>query len=538
MNHSFNLIDEPWIPCVPLTGGPAVEVGIRDALLKAREYREVFSESPLVTVSLHRLLLAILHAACNPERKQDWRRLWGEGLPVREIAAYLEKWGPRFDLFDQEHPFYQAAGFSTGKGTPEKWEDRCFAPIRLANEAPDQNQPLLFDHRSHINADPCQPAQAARWLVATQSYALCSSNSSNIRIDGQIASTPGCKDGVAVAGMLLWLGGDSLAETLLLNLVSRKAKDGDRPAWEEEGLVTHCRESWARPQRIAGVAQLYTWQGRLVRLPPTQRNGHLMVSALYFTQGRSAHDTEEQDVMDPMKAYRRDGDDKPWMAVRLDRRKAAWRDAHALLSRDRKRFKCSGIIEQVASLIEDGSLPADTMYTINAAGIAKGKEAAKVMLWRHDRFPAPGALLTDTDMVERLGYALRCAETIATQLDRANRRLCQLFLSPETSPPPDKKDVTKLSDSIHPRRAYWSRLEGKFHTLLHDLPADKERATDEWLHGVKTEADRAFHESAGQLGQSPRAIRARARVYANFDPEAEDKQKSKKARTIGEEVTI
>lgn len=56
----FNLIDEPWIPCIALDG-QSIEYGIRDTLLKAHELREICDDSPLVTVALHRLLLAILY---------------------------------------------------------------------------------------------------------------------------------------------------------------------------------------------------------------------------------------------------------------------------------------------------------------------------------------------------------------------------------------------------------------------------------------------------------------------------------------------
>jgi CRISPR system Cascade subunit CasA len=60
MTFSFNLIGRPFVPCVRLDG-QVVEYGLRDVLLKAQEIAELRDGSPLVTVALHRLLLAILH---------------------------------------------------------------------------------------------------------------------------------------------------------------------------------------------------------------------------------------------------------------------------------------------------------------------------------------------------------------------------------------------------------------------------------------------------------------------------------------------
>ena len=79
----FNLIDEPWIPCIDLHG-QRVEYGIRDTLLKAHELREICDDSPLVTVAIHRLLLAILYRAHEgPKGFGDWRRMTPQSLRLR-----------------------------------------------------------------------------------------------------------------------------------------------------------------------------------------------------------------------------------------------------------------------------------------------------------------------------------------------------------------------------------------------------------------------------------------------------------------------
>ena len=69
MPVSFNLVDEPWLP-VMWSDGTAGEVGLRDALVRAHEIREMVDGSPLVTVSLHRLLLVHLGRRASRARRR------------------------------------------------------------------------------------------------------------------------------------------------------------------------------------------------------------------------------------------------------------------------------------------------------------------------------------------------------------------------------------------------------------------------------------------------------------------------------------
>ena len=72
-HYSFNLIDGEWIPCIMLDGTTR-EFGLLETLARAHEVEEVFDPSPLITASLHRLLLAILHRNFGPASIQEWRR--------------------------------------------------------------------------------------------------------------------------------------------------------------------------------------------------------------------------------------------------------------------------------------------------------------------------------------------------------------------------------------------------------------------------------------------------------------------------------
>lgn len=75
----FNLVDEPWIPCLMLEDNTREELSLGGVFARSREIRELYDPSPLVTVSLHRLLLAILHRNFGPRNLDAWRDLWVRG---------------------------------------------------------------------------------------------------------------------------------------------------------------------------------------------------------------------------------------------------------------------------------------------------------------------------------------------------------------------------------------------------------------------------------------------------------------------------
>src|SRR5438067_1367232 len=111
---TFNLIDEPFIPCL-MTDGQASELGLLNTLLKSPDIAEIRDASPLVTVALHRLLLAILHRVYrgpkNPKERFEIRN--AKRFDADKIRLYFEQHKDRFDLFHEKYPFYQRSGFST-----------------------------------------------------------------------------------------------------------------------------------------------------------------------------------------------------------------------------------------------------------------------------------------------------------------------------------------------------------------------------------------------------------------------------------------
>ena len=86
---SFSLLSEPWIPLVSNTGQRQLG-SLRDALLEPEKWRGIHGASPIETLSLYRLLLAISHRAIGPD--PDPRVALIDSWPRVKLENYLLNW--------------------------------------------------------------------------------------------------------------------------------------------------------------------------------------------------------------------------------------------------------------------------------------------------------------------------------------------------------------------------------------------------------------------------------------------------------------
>ena len=503
----FNLIDEAWIPCIDLDG-KRVDYGIRDCLIRAHVLREICDDSPLVTVAIHRLLLAILYRAYNgPREFVAWKDIFTNGrFRGDAIDAYLNGWKDSFDILSNSLPFYQMAGLETRKAVPVH---------RLATECASGNNATLFDHNVDSTKDSWTYAETAQQLVACQSFALGFGKSGNARIDGIEEELPYSKDSVALRGMNIWLQGANLFETLCINLVP--VGDDSIPPWElgNPNIYRDKREGEKRRVVSAfGVVDRMTWQGRLIRLVGHEGG----IAEVYYTQGRSADKSDG----DPMKCYRA-SKNEGIVPLPLSANKAAWRDIHSVLMipDSRSGEKRPEVLNLIARARDAGIVDAVKPFGINVVGLATApSKAGKFLLWRHERIRVHPSVIADASLIRRLGSLVGNAEYAANEIRSRARRLCRLLLAPNCESPggdqPDPKDVNRLAGVIDSRPAFWARLEKHFYPLLEDLPDDKAAASDVWRGHIKQEAQRALEESIRMLGTNARAIQAIARVQTRF----------------------
>lgn len=511
---NFNLVEEPWIPCIDFSG-KNVELGIRKTLLKADQLQEIYDGSPLVTVAVHRLLLAILYRALEgPKDFKSWKDVYGDSsFYQHKVTAYFSKHKESFYLTDAEHPFFQMAELEIDKPSPI---------TRLSTECASGNNATLFDHNVDGKAVSWPAAKAAKALIECQSFALGFGRSAEAIIDGKKEKLPYSADASALRGMNIWLQGTTLFETLMINLVP--IDNNTPPPWEMDDPHKYRDRlnGRARTQVASfGVVDRYTWQSRLIRLIPEDG----VFSRAYFTQGRSA-DTSPGD---PMKVYRISGK-KGITALPLRPEKAAWRDAHAILtiSVGTSKEQRPWCFNHFARARLEGVFSPDKRVTVQVAGVAtEPGKSGKFLLWRHDRLPLPAELFSDPNMIERLGGLIQNAERAAVELRIRTYALVKRYLEMEKKDV-NKDEVARFFDSIDPRPAFWGRMEKYFLALVEQLPEDwdngtggwrpdeEQLATNSWREAVKKEARQALEESVLSLGTTARAIKAGAQLKIGF----------------------
>src|SRR6266542_2044414 len=257
---SFNLINNDWVPCRMAQGNNAKleYFGLAKLFEQARLVREIVGDSPPVTIALYRLLLAIVHRSLGPlSYHGEWQAYWRNEQSFQDgVAAYLKRAeiAERFDLFHSTHPFYQSSKAIEPRETinQDYWGKLLFQ---------DPGSALLFEHLAATDPPSLTPAQAARWLIALQSFDT-----------GGTKTAEEDKDYTSPAPLLLaatgLVCGRNLFETLMLNLYWSDLphfKDygdpaKDKPAWERDAPDSFT----LRPPD--GYLDLLTWQSRRIRL--------------------------------------------------------------------------------------------------------------------------------------------------------------------------------------------------------------------------------------------------------------------------------
>lgn len=491
---TFNLITQPWIPV--RKGEELLLVSLEQALLEAREFERIEDPSPLVTAALHRLLLAVLHRALEgPADACEAAEWFEEGFDRGKIQTYLSKYRDRFDLFHPERPFYQVPDFSL--------EDSRRSWTVLAPELNSDNNKVLFDHTVTSRPRPLHPAEAARLLVANQTFALSAGKS----VLCHTATAP-----VATAALALVLG-DNLHQTLCLNLVAYSKGEHERDAatWEQEPLRVADLKDCERARASAkGIVHRYTWLSRAVRLHPEEEGGQPIVRWIAYASGVRYEESRVR--RDPMVAVRTDPRDPTReRPLGFSEGRALWRDFAALLPKPGSAQGLAvadharNVYRALGRHFKQRGLP------VMVAGQASEKAKAKIELWRGEIYRLPEAILSEADLRVFVERCLNEAEEMGGVLNGAARALAAELLTMGDRQP-HKDDVSRLAQSFPHQVAYWSALEGHFADWISQLGPDFERQQTwlerAWREILQREALRAWRLAALAAGDDARALRA------------------------------
>jgi len=531
---SFDLLTEPWIPVldagVDLRATPEApatlrEIGLREALQRAHELREVYTDSPLETIALNRLLLALVLDVYQPTPDEDaWLEVWRAGrLPPEPLGAYLDEWGDRFNLLHGTYPFFQR----TTKDPSQEGKD----PAPLANlfhEQASGNNATLFGHDIDAEPQALPLAQAARGLVVIQAAAL-----------GGGASKPFYFSHAPLIGRAqFWIRGRSLFEALWLNAPPTvearmgAAKD-DAPVWRREAPEAY------RKRLHRGVLDVLTWPSRRLTLVAEVTDEDVMATGIYLTQGDKL---DPDPSNDPLAAYV-ESDKKGRFPLRFRTDRAVWRDADTLFNaQDPSRLGAPETFRWLArvSIEEPGESSLDDVlrtYGFDAFGLVN--DQAKAELWRHERLPLHVEVLREPARLRYVKDALKRAESVVRDkkhgLRRAIRVAAEYVLA---APPPgddghpnaDTKAVTAFAKSLGAERRYWAALEPAFFDYFGRVAqADDDAARDAtltaWQKTTNEVALHAYDAATSSFDGDARHLRAfaegRSRLYGLKPPELE-----------------
>jgi CRISPR system Cascade subunit CasA len=497
MTYSFNLVDQPWIPCIA-PDGRARELSLREALKQAHILRGITGDSPLETAALYRLLLAIVHSAFRgPESAADWNELWQAGAwDTPWLNAYLDKWQHRFDLFDPERPFYQ------GK------DDRVRAKsiINVVMDMASGANATLFDHHTETIGAMLTCPQAARLVVAVQTFGLaglCDPQQKLVFTDAPWAR-----------GIIFLVESDTLFQTLALNLLRYDddhplgfaATGNDCPAWESENPL----EEREYPK---GYLDYLTWQNRRILLIPEGDETQPGISVVSIAPGLRLNAT----LLDPFKNYRKD-EQLGYLSTRFSEERALWRDSSALFNvKEQSEKHPPANFAWIARLADLGYIEVQRTLRFMALGMANNQ--AKVEFFRQEHMPLPLAFLEDSQLVGQLDSALLKAEETRGKLWSAVSWMSVLIVSPNSDGKSwkdinriTKEQAAQLYNHWSVEREYWGALELPFLRLLEGLPADPGTAMNEWEDTLKQTAWLVLEKAADQAGDSVHALKAAVRA--------------------------
>ena len=270
-NPEYNLLDEPWIP-VRLVDGTITDVGLLELLRRTTDIADLACELPTQSIAIQRLILAIAYRVATPHDARDWARQWDDGAPTEQMIEYLEQWRDRFYLFGGRFPFMQVADLRTAKDAVSGLE-------KLIADVPNGEQFFTTRHGRALACIP--PSEAARWLVHAQAYDPSGIRSGAVG-DSQVKGGKGYPIGPAWCGHLglVWLKGQDLDETLVLNLIPAStaelrgvdsSTEWGACSWEISEPETSVRGDYslldpAGTPRELSIPRLLTWHSRRIRL--------------------------------------------------------------------------------------------------------------------------------------------------------------------------------------------------------------------------------------------------------------------------------
>jgi CRISPR system Cascade subunit CasA len=485
----LNLWTEPWIG-VQKEGGGIETLGIRQVLMKAQVYKELYEISPLVVIGIHRLLTAILQYVFEPKSASNITQLWKlKQIPPEILDRFEKQFLERFDLYSEKAPFFQSADIPL---IPQKGAN-LKSIAYLAPEFPSGTQHTHYRHGNENEQFFCSRCIAGG-LVALPAFATSGGSGIRPSING-------------VPPFYVLPGGENLLETLLLSLVE--------PAYQPE--VRDRRQDlvwWRRdpitPQhaevREVGYLHSLTFTPRRVRVYPESavklctrcgQQSEWGARQMIFDMGES-RPKDTAFWRDPFAAYYNSKKNLP-IPVRPQEGKAAWRQYGSLFLKLKGSQDGQQMRPRVLDQIADISFGSRTHLPVRCIGLRTDMKA-KIFEWQDTGFDLPVNVLTDMDKAELIRNGLE----FANQCEKAIYRAFQVSFNKSSK---RKSRYKKLAMDLQTH--FWNSLAISFRDWVEIIASrsDQNRLEAGWIDQVIHIGHREFTTTVNSLPDDAATLR-------------------------------
>ena len=295
----YNLLDEPWISVVVDNKGNTREVSMIDFFENAHKYLDFGGDTKTQDFAVMRVLLAVVYTVFSrfdaegkayeffelddsyrPKENIDeydlddyeeslystWINLWEQKKFPAVVGDYLEKWRDRFFLYDEEYPFFQVTKKDVESSKLNKASPSDISGKKINRRISESNnKKALFSpkYENGKNKEILSDQEKIRWLITYHGYT---------GLDDKV--TFGKDKYKSSKGWLFDLGGiylkgDNIFETLILNTVLANREDGNiwkkqLPCWEISSKEYLDCILNSKVDKIETVATLLTAWGRAI----------------------------------------------------------------------------------------------------------------------------------------------------------------------------------------------------------------------------------------------------------------------------------
>lgn len=501
----FNLLDEPWILTVDMDCQTA-PLSLTDVFARAHELKALAGELPTQDVATLRLLLSIVYAVftrvdengapleADYDALELWRRLWErQSFPLDVVESYLRRYHDRFWLFHPERPFWQVKfdkeNLPVNKNGIKLKPTEVDAP-KFIGDISDGDKPNLFGGREQKYNITF--SEAARWLIHLNAF------------DVSPAGNPG-KNPKTVKGFghpwpadigLVWISGNTLFETLMLNLVLLNNQDywPEGNAWWETKLPCTNANDLERIDTFVpqSIIELMSMQYRYVTL---RREGNFVVGYDLWSGVKFDNDYVFTEQMTPWAISKRND-------MRYPRKnnpsRLMWRD-FATFVPYKAHDDSPGVMRWIAELkMREFTLP---FLSLSIAGIVYKKDTAVYDVFSDSLVINSGLLSAlGEEWVERITNLLKTTEKL---VDYLGYLAADIADASGVGKGPDGKRKTDGKRNVVKEEGYFC-LDVPFRTWLAAINPETDNIDDackQWLNIVRITILRLGQELVSEAGE-------------------------------------